>query len=185
MVIGMTDMLAKTVAGAALIVVAAVLSSGNLAGRLSGAADDASSIEISEPARTVTPAPSAGGGRATVALAANANGHFSAHPSINGTRVTMLVDTGASVVVLSEEDASRVGVRPLPADFTARMSTANGVTLGAPVMLREVRLGDIVVRDVKAVVLQRGRLQGSLLGMTFLSRLSGFEIARDRLVLRL
>jgi aspartyl protease family protein len=121
----------------------------------------------------------------TAVIWSDLRGHFIADPSVNGTRVRMLVDTGASIVALSAEDASRVGVRPLPADFTVPISTANGVTYAASVTLREISVGGLVVRDVKAVVLPRGRLEVSLLGMSFLRKLSHFEVAKDRLTLRL
>jgi aspartyl protease family protein len=184
----MTGLLTKTAAMVAALAVVALVSTGDLAQRM---VDSPRAVTSEETGGKLTPvrygspdAANSVSGHGPVALVANGNGHFSAEPAINGMRVAMMVDTGASLVVLSEEDASRAGIRPMPADYTAKMSTANGVTLGAPVLLREVRLGDIVVHDVKAVVLQRGRLSGSLLGMSFLSRLSGFEIAKDRLVLR-
>jgi aspartyl protease family protein len=185
----MTGLLSRTLMTVALVGGMAVLFVGHLT---RGFSFDVSSLDSAREASLRSP-PAGGGGvgrppmagnRGAVALTADGTGHFSATPSVNGTRVAMLVDTGASVVVLSEEDAGRAGLRPLPADFTARMTTANGTTFGAPVVLREVRLGDIVLRDVKAVVLPRDRLNGSLLGMSFLSRLSGFEIVKDRLLLK-
>jgi aspartyl protease family protein len=96
----------------------------------------------------------------------------------------MLVDTGASIVALSYDDARAVGLSVHPAAFTRKLSTANGVVEAAPVQIREIRVGEIVARNVDAVVLPRGRLETSLLGMSFLKRLGGFEIARGRLTLK-
>ena len=95
----------------------------------------------------------------------------------------MLVDTGASSVVLTGKDAHVIGINPASTDFDVKMATANGVVLVAPVLLKEVAIGDIVVRDVRAVVVPEDRLQVSLLGMTFLSKLSRFEVSGDRLIL--
>jgi len=64
----------------------------------------------------------------------------------------MMIDTGASLVVLSREDARQVGINPAPADFTARAATANGVVLVASVVLKEVAIGEVIVRNVPAAV---------------------------------
>lgn len=119
-----------------------------------------------------------------VMLKADPRGHFNADLQVNGGRVAMMVDTGASIIALTHEDAQRAGVYPNPADFKIPISTANGSIGAAPVRLREVRLDRIVVRDVDAVVLPPGKLKTSLLGMSFLQRLSGFNVANNTLVLR-
>jgi len=124
------------------------------------------------------PAPSA------VTIPADASGHFFVQAAINGTQVRMMVDTGATGVVLSREDARRVGINPQPSDFTVRTSTANGTVPVAPIVLKEVAVGEILVRDVPAVVHPDTRFQDSLLGMSFLSRLSQFEISGGRLILK-
>ncbi len=125
-----------------------------------------------------TPAPS------VVTIPADASGHFFVQAAINGTQVRMMVDTGATGVVLSREDARRVGINPQPSDFTARTSTANGIVSVAPTVLKEVVVGEILVRDVLAIVHPDTRFQGSLLGMSFLSRLSLFEVSGGRLILK-
>jgi aspartyl protease family protein len=117
-------------------------------------------------------------------IASDLRGHYLVHPSLDGATVRMMVDTGATIVALRAEDARNAGYRPATADYTRRMSTANGIVLGAPVRVRELRLNDIIVRDVDAVVLPEGRLGVSLLGMSFLRRLRSFEIAGGRLTLR-
>ena len=124
------------------------------------------------------------GGRRTLTVRGDRRGHFTVEGEIDGRRLTLLVDTGASIVALTHEDAAAAGIRLFPTDYRSRISTANGAVEAAPVRLREVRVGDILVRDVDAVVMPAGRLGTSLLGMSFLRRLQGFDIAADRLTLR-
>ena len=85
-----------------------------------------------------------------VTIPADARGHFFVQATVNGTSVRMMVDTGATGVVLSREDARRVGINPQPSEFTARTSTANGIVPVAPIVLDEVAVGEISVRDVPA-----------------------------------
>lgn len=117
-------------------------------------------------------------------LQADGRGHFTLHPELEGLTVRMLVDTGASVVALTAEDAERAGIRPNPGDFRHAVATANGSVSAARVTIGELRVGDILVRDVEGMVLPAGRLGTSLLGMSFLRRLKGFEMAGGRLTLR-
>ena len=119
-----------------------------------------------------------------VTVRADGRGHFLVEPVIDGRRIRMLVDTGASAVALSHEDAVSAGIRVAPGDFTISVNTANGVTQAAPVRIAEIQIGDITVRGVQAMVAKPGALNVSLLGMTFLKRLGGFEIAQGRLTLR-
>jgi aspartyl protease family protein len=122
--------------------------------------------------------------RGMLVLPEDGRGHFIAEPLVNGTRLNMLVDTGASVVALSAEDAGRAGIFPNAGEYKLTIATANGTIQAAPVKLREVRVGSIVLRDVEAAVLPAGRLKESLLGMSFLRRLSSFQIADGSLVLK-
>lgn len=119
-----------------------------------------------------------------VTIEAGQHGHFRAEAEINGRPVEVMIDTGASMIALSYEDATRAGVYVKPSDFTGRVSTANGITHIAPVMLDRVSVGDITVRNVPAAVLERGRLRTSLLGMSFLNRLSRFDMRAGELVLQ-
>lgn len=128
-------------------------------------------------------APNPAGERVLV-VNADLMGHYTLHPTVEGRRTTMLVDTGSTLVALTSEDAFAAGFRPLASDFNRQVSTANGVVAVAPVCIREMTIGDIVVRNVDAVVLPRGVLDQSLLGMSFLRGLSGFEMSRGRLTLR-
>jgi aspartyl protease family protein len=88
------------------------------------------------------------------------------------------------MVVLSYEDAERAGLLLTDKDFTRAVSTANGTARVAPVTLDRVSIGNITVRDVPAAVTESGRLGTSLLGMSFLSRLSRFDMRAGRLVLQ-
>ncbi|MGE7471717.1 retropepsin-like aspartic protease family protein [Bosea sp. NPDC003192] len=115
---------------------------------------------------------------------ADYRGHYLVHPAIDNYRVKMMVDTGASLVALTDADARALGIRPDRAAYSVGLGTANGVVRGARTMLREVRLGDISVRDVEAVVLPAGALSVSLLGTSFLRRLRGYEVQGGRMVLR-
>jgi aspartyl protease family protein len=120
----------------------------------------------------------------TVTVAGDRRGHFLVETAVDGRRLSMLVDTGASVVALTAEDAAAAGLRPFPSDFTRRISTANGEVAVAAVRIRELRIGDIHVRNVEAVVMPAGRLGVSLLGMSFLRQLRSFDISDGRLTLR-
>lgn len=117
-------------------------------------------------------------------IAADAAGQYSAMTEINGSQVRMLVDTGASSVALSYEDAAALGIYPAPAEYTHSVTTANGVGRVAPVKLAQIRIGTVVAYNVDAFVGERGALSTSLLGMTFLSKLSKVEVASGALVLR-
>ncbi|GJD62124.1 retropepsin-like aspartic protease family protein [Methylobacterium frigidaeris] len=120
----------------------------------------------------------------SVTLAQDLSGHFRAHPQVDGQVLRMLVDTGATLCVFTREDAGRIGLTVAERDYTARVATANGTVPAARVRVREMRLGGITVRDVEALVLPGGRLETSLLGMSFLRRLRGFEVAAGRMILR-
>jgi aspartyl protease family protein len=123
-------------------------------------------------------------GQTEYRIAADRLGQYFADVEIDGRRIHMLVDTGASSVALSHEDAASVGILPLPADYKYPVNTANGIAHVAHVRLRNVRLGGLLVQDVDAAVAERGALHSSLLGMTFLSKLSHIEVASGALVLR-
>lgn len=119
----------------------------------------------------------------TVELRAGASGHYHAEAEVNGRPIEVMVDTGATMVALTYEDAERAGIRLKAADFTRGVSTANGVTRVAPVTLDRVSIGDITVRNVAASVSEPGRLSTTLLGMSFLSRLERVDMRSGVLVL--
>jgi aspartyl protease family protein len=123
-------------------------------------------------------------GEQEVILSKSMSGHFETDASVNGAAVHMLVDTGASSVVLSRADAEAVGINPANLAYTVTVITANGRTSAAPVRLSEIAIGPIVRRNVPALVAQDGQLDQSLLGMTFLSTLGSLQMQTDELRLR-
>ena len=120
----------------------------------------------------------------TMEISPDANAQYQTEVEINGVRIHALVDTGATFVALTAEDARALNIDPPPSAYTMRMSTANGAAFAAPVHLRQARVGDITVYDVDAVVHQPGTLWMSLLGMSFLKKLSSFQNADGRLVMK-
>ena len=115
---------------------------------------------------------SAGGN--TLVYRANSQGHVLLDASVNGASVRFMVDTGATAVALSAPDAVAAGIAPYQLAFDRRVETANGTVRVAPVRLREVRLGQLALDDVQAVVIEN--LQTSLLGQSFLNRLQSYEM---------
>jgi aspartyl protease family protein len=111
------------------------------------------------------------------------DGHFHAELEVNGEPVRFMVDTGASDIVLSLRDAQRVGLDPGSLDYAGRAVTANGPVGTAAVRLGLVRFGAFTDTGVPASV-SDGPLATSLLGMSYLDRFKGIEIAGDRMTLR-
>lgn len=112
------------------------------------------------------------------------DGHFAVRGAINGQPMTLLVDTGASTVVLKPADAARAGIDTRNLGYTAAVQTANGTTYAAPVRLRSITIGPIELRDVEALVAKPGSINENLLGMSFLRRLRSYEFSKDFLTLR-
>jgi aspartyl protease family protein len=106
----------------------------------------------------------------TVSLSRADNGHFMTDGTVDGRRLNFMVDTGASSIAMRESDAARLGIHPSRRDYTIRVSTANGTLMAAPIMLNRVEIGDLLVRNVAAVVLPDEALGQNLLGMSFLSQ---------------
>jgi aspartyl protease family protein len=132
---------------------------------------------VAKPA-PVSAAPSA----RNVVLTKGRNGHFAVDARVDGRRLAFLVDTGASHIALRDSDARRIGIYTRPSDYTVRVNTANGITKAARVQLRTVEVGDILVRNVPAIVHPDEGLSVNLLGMSFLSRVR-WTHDRGRLVL--
>jgi aspartyl protease family protein len=131
---------------------------------------DSGPVSAPVQARVATLAPAGN----SLSYAANRQGHVVLVAAVNGTAVRFLVDTGATLVALTAKDAAAAGLDPDRLDYRSVISTANGQTRAAPVTLREVRIGQLVLDDVDAVVVER--LSTSLLGMSFLSRLGGWAM---------
>ncbi|MGA8770955.1 MAG: TIGR02281 family clan AA aspartic protease [Rhodomicrobium sp.] len=122
-------------------------------------------------------------GARKVVLSANDYGHFHAVAQIKGQQVEFMTDTGATYVALSYETAQKLGLAPQNLRFNGRSTTANGVARVASIVLDTVRIGDITVKDVQAVIAEPGRMTQNLLGMSFIRQLSGFELSGARLTM--
>jgi aspartyl protease family protein len=112
-----------------------------------------------------------------------ARGQFHVDGRVDGRPMDFLVDTGASVIALRMRDAARLGIHPVPRDFTAKVSTASGTIMAARTRLQAVDVGGLTVRDVDALVLPDEALGENLLGMSYLSRLRRYEFTSSRLIL--
>ncbi|MBC8013829.1 MAG: TIGR02281 family clan AA aspartic protease [Methyloceanibacter sp.] len=124
------------------------------------------------------------GGVTEVRIRRRLDGHFTATAKVNGTPISMIVDTGASTIVLRPEDAKKAGIDVSRLTYRVPVLTANGRTVAARVRLNEVAIGPLDRQKVDALVAQPGALTQSLLGMSFLSRLRSYEFSGDFLSLR-
>jgi aspartyl protease family protein len=111
-------------------------------------------------------------------------GDFQVAAQVNGTRVAMALDTGASAVVLTHEAAKAAGLPLEMLNYAVQVDTANGRARAASVTLDRLAVGDIVERAVPALIAQPGQLRTSLLGMSFLNRLDSWEVRGDKLMMR-
>ncbi len=112
-----------------------------------------------------------------------ADGHYWATADVDGSAVRFLVDTGATAVALTAADAQRLGLNLDDLAFGVPVTTADGKTMAAQVKLRSVTIAGARVENVDALVLRTG-LETSLLGMSYLGRLSSFEATRTALILK-
>jgi aspartyl protease family protein len=117
-------------------------------------------------------------------LARDGGGHFELKAQLNGAHINMILDTGATSVLLTQQDAKAAGLPIEVLAYTVIIDTANGRTRAAAVTLDSVLVGGIEERAVPALIAQPGQLRTSLLGMSFLSRLESWEVRGDRLVMR-
>ena len=124
------------------------------------------------------------GGLTEVRIRKRLDGHFTAKVRVNGTSISMIVDTGASTIVLRPEDARKAGIDIDRLSYRVPVLTANGRTLAARVRLDKVAIGPLDRNKVDALVAQPNALTQSLLGMSFLSRLRSYEFSGDFLTLR-
>lgn len=134
----------------------------------------AATMQLSEPSD----------GGYTARIAADKSGHYVSQIQVNGRPITAIIDTGASLVTLRYEDARALGV-VLPGDkFDITVRTANGDGRARRITLNSVRLGPITLNDVDALVVEEGALRTNLLGLSFLSRLTRYEVRNATLVLQ-
>jgi aspartyl protease family protein len=131
------------------------------------------SLRLGAAAVNLGGAPAAGSG-STIKLSSDANGHFLANGQINGRSASFMVDTGATLISMSQADAERLGIAYKDAPRIG-LRTANGDAVGYQVSLGTVRLGDVDVYNVKAVV-QPEPMPFILLGNSFLTR---FQMTRE------
>jgi aspartyl protease family protein len=120
----------------------------------------------------------------SVEIVRGRGGDFQVAAQVNGTRVAMALDTGASAVVLTQEAAKAAGLPLELLSYTVQVETANGRARAAAVTLDRLAVGDIIERAVPALIAQPGQLRTSLLGMSFLNRLEGWEVRGDKLMMR-
>ena len=145
-----------------------------LAGRLAGELIPGSAMVVEQSS----------GGPTEIKIRRRLDGHFTARAEVNGKPVSMIVDTGASTVVLRPEDAAKAGIDVKGLSYSVPVMTANGRTKAARVRLNKVAVGPLDRQKVDALVAQPGALTESLLGMSFLSRLRSYEFTSDYLTLR-
>jgi aspartyl protease family protein len=129
------------------------------------------------PGRTVTRGK-------TVEIVRGRGGEFQVGAQVNGARVSLVLDTGASAVVLTQEAAKAAGLPLEVLAYTVAVDTANGRTRAAAVTLDRISVGGIVERSVPALIAQPGQLKTSLLGMSFLDRLESWEVRGEKLMMR-
>ncbi len=129
-------------------------------------------------------APVPGEARRTARISVRDDGHYWARALVNRkTSVEFMIDTGASVVVLTYKDAQRMGLKPAGLDYRWKINTAGGETMGASVLIDSIKINQVHIRNVEAMVL-RSDLEQSLLGMSFLRELYSYEFRGERLIIR-
>ena len=111
------------------------------------------------------------------------DGHFHLTLTINDRPIDFLVDTGASDIVLTREDAARVGFDPNRLDYWGMANTANGTVRLATIRLETVRLGEFIDKNIRASV-NKAPMEKSLLGMRYLSKFRAIEISNDQMILK-
>ncbi|WP_051631036.1 retropepsin-like aspartic protease family protein [Afifella pfennigii] len=123
------------------------------------------------------------GGREVLTIAPGPSGHFNLTAEVEGVPVDFVVDTGASSLVLTYEDAERVGIDVGALTFNRMVETANGMTLQARAEIGELKIGSMTLRNVPAGIAQEGQLFTNLLGMNVLSRFAAWRVESGRLII--
>ena len=168
---------------AVICVVAVLCAFGAARGMFSFAAGASTPPEAPQAAVAVTPAVAPAPLNGDASIAKSADGHYWADAQVDGQQVHFLVDTGATAVALTADDARRLGFIPETLTYNYTVMTANGPARAAQIKLGVVSVGRAQVNGVEAFVIDKG-LPTSLLGMTYLGRLTKFEATPDSLVLR-
>ena len=123
-------------------------------------------------------------GTVSVMIRRNADGNFVALGSINAVEATLLIDTGATAVMLKPSDAEKAGIDVQSLSFTTPVQTANGTVYAAPVRVRSISIGLLKLEDIEALVAKPGSLNENLLGQSFLRRLSSYDLKGEFMTLR-
>jgi aspartyl protease family protein len=142
--------------------------------------DDLRHPDLRAPSAATATLGGAEGGAAQ--LTKDSDGHFWAQGNVDGKAVRFLVDTGATAVSLSMADAQRLGIDTTRLTYDYNVITADGRTRAAAVKLASVSIAGARIRNVDALVIEKG-LENSLLGMSYLGRLSRFEATQTSLIL--
>ncbi len=141
-------------------------------------------IQVASPARIAPIAALATINASEAQLDRAWDGHFRAIAQIEGVDVGLMVDTGASIVLLRYDDAMRIGIDPKTLDYSIPLTTAGGRTYVAPYVFESIQIGDVMVRNVEGAIAQRRALHSSLLGMSYLEQLTETVIRRDEMIFR-
>ncbi|KQU64051.1 hypothetical protein ASC75_15560 [Aminobacter sp. DSM 101952] len=139
------------------------------------------SADAPRPVEVSAATASAAGRR--VVIDQDMRGHFTATFKLNGKQVDAMVDTGATLVAINLSTARRAGVKVAAGDFTREVNTANGIAKAAIARIDRLQIGRISVDDVPVVVLEDKALEGTLIGMSFLSRLKKYQVEDGSLLL--
>ena len=142
-----------------------------------------SAVTEAEASTLPAPSPVTSSQIRAASLRKEGDGHFGATAFVNGQPTRFLVDTGASLVALTKQDARKIGVDTEKMDVTAEVRTAAGRVKAAVVTIDAIEIDGVIVKNVQAVVIEKG-LESSLLGMSFLNRLDGYEVTPNAIVLR-
>jgi aspartyl protease family protein len=119
-----------------------------------------------------------------VVIPMDERGHFQSDFKMNGRKVHAMIDTGATYVAINRSTANKIGVRVSPQDMTYSVTTANGATAAAAIIINEVAIGRIRINNVPALVLDDSALDGILMGMSFLKELDRFTIENRTLIMQ-
>jgi aspartyl protease family protein len=123
-------------------------------------------------------------GRRSATITAKADGHYWTRALVNKkASIEFMVDTGASVIALNQSDARKMGLNPESLDYKWEIRTAGGRTMGASVIIESIKINQVHIKNVEAMVL-RTDLDQSLLGMSFLRELYSYEVRGDRMIIR-
>ena len=153
------------------------LGADHLPGALSGAGKPAAGdLAVGQAVRQA--------GAVSVLIRKSSDGKFVTQGRINAIDAALLIDTGASAVMLKHSDAEKAGIDVEALSFTTPVQTANGTIYAAPVRVRSITIGLLRLDDIEALVAKPGSLNENLLGMSFLRRLTSYDLKGDFLTLR-